>query len=126
MQLTDSLTDSLRDLGDTALAGGALAPGAAAVVPPAGTRSLEQVSAARRPAMLVQEADAIRGFSAAPVSLSYRIAKRTLDVVFAAVGVVLSAPIMLLLAVTIRLDSPGPIVFRQYRVGQDGRLFAFY
>jgi lipopolysaccharide/colanic/teichoic acid biosynthesis glycosyltransferase len=50
-------------------------------------------------------------------------AKRTLDVVAAiAVGVLL-APLMLLVALLIRLDSPGPILFRQVRAGRNGRPF---
>jgi lipopolysaccharide/colanic/teichoic acid biosynthesis glycosyltransferase len=44
----------------------------------------------------------------------------------AATGLVLSAPIMLLLAVVIRLDSPGPSLLALPRIGQDGRLFRMY
>jgi lipopolysaccharide/colanic/teichoic acid biosynthesis glycosyltransferase/GT2 family glycosyltransferase len=53
-------------------------------------------------------------------------AKRALDVFGAATGLVLSAPIMLLLAVVIRLDSPGPSLLALPRIGQDGRLFRMY
>jgi lipopolysaccharide/colanic/teichoic acid biosynthesis glycosyltransferase len=41
-------------------------------------------------------------------------------------GLVLCGPVILLLAVVIKLDSPGPAIFRQRRVGRGGRLFTFY
>ncbi len=55
-----------------------------------------------------------------------RVAKRALDITVAAALLVLAAPLMLLVAVAIKLDSPGPVIFRQRRVGKDGRLFTFY
>ena len=54
---------------------------------------------------------------------SYRIAKRVLDIVVASLGLVLIAPLMLVIAAMIRLDSPGPAIFRQERIGQGGRRF---
>jgi sugar transferase (PEP-CTERM system associated) len=45
---------------------------------------------------------------------------------FAAVGLVLSLPLMLFTAFAIRLDSPGPIILRQGRVGKDGDTFTIY
>ena len=52
--------------------------------------------------------------------------KRGLDVVVAALALVLAAPLMLLTAAAIRLDSPGPVLFRQIRVGYRGRTFGCY
>jgi lipopolysaccharide/colanic/teichoic acid biosynthesis glycosyltransferase len=52
-----------------------------------------------------------------------RAAKRALDVVLAGAGLIVSAPLWLLFAVAIRLDSPGPVFFRQARVGRGGRRF---
>jgi len=49
--------------------------------------------------------------------------KRLIDIAGAAVGLILSAPFMLLIAVAIRLDSPGPIFFRQQRMGLGGLPF---
>lgn len=49
--------------------------------------------------------------------------KRTVDLFLASVGVVVSAPIMLLAAALIKLDSPGPVFYRQQRVGENGRVF---
>ncbi len=50
-------------------------------------------------------------------------AKRTLDVVGAALLLVLLLPLFALVALAIKLDSPGPVFFRQQRVGQGGRPF---
>jgi len=50
-------------------------------------------------------------------------AKRCVDVLVAALGLIVAAPILALLAVLIRLDSPGSPVFRHERVGRRGRRF---
>ena len=52
--------------------------------------------------------------------------KRVLDVVVAAVGLIGSLPIWLAIFVAIKLDSPGPAIFKQDRVGLHGRPFRFY
>ncbi|MCC6673492.1 MAG: TIGR03013 family PEP-CTERM/XrtA system glycosyltransferase [Planctomycetes bacterium] len=49
--------------------------------------------------------------------------KRAIDIVASAVGLLLASPIVALVVVLIRLDSRGPIFFRQPRVGQDGVTF---
>ena len=49
--------------------------------------------------------------------------KRTLDIVVASLGVLATGIIALPLALIIRLDSPGPVFFRQERVGRDGATF---
>jgi exopolysaccharide biosynthesis polyprenyl glycosylphosphotransferase len=54
------------------------------------------------------------------------MAKRTWDVVLATVGVVVLSPFMALAAILIKLDSPGPVLFRQQRIGKDGELFTLY
>lgn len=50
-------------------------------------------------------------------------AKRLLDLTVAGVGMVLLAPLFLPIAIWIKIDSRGPVIFRQERVGQFGRLF---
>jgi sugar transferase (PEP-CTERM system associated) len=51
------------------------------------------------------------------------VTKRTLDVLVATVGLVLAAPIAAAVVVLIKLTSPGPVLYRQERVGQHGRRF---
>lgn len=52
-----------------------------------------------------------------------RHAKRTFDVSVAALALTFAAPVLVVTAALIKLDSPGPVFFRQLRVGRDGALF---
>jgi exopolysaccharide biosynthesis polyprenyl glycosylphosphotransferase len=52
--------------------------------------------------------------------------KRSLDLIIASVGLVLAAPIMIVTAILIKLDSPGPVLFYQPRVGKWGKEFYCY
>jgi lipopolysaccharide/colanic/teichoic acid biosynthesis glycosyltransferase len=54
---------------------------------------------------------------------SSRGVKRATDIVGASVGLLVTAPIWMAAALAIRLSSPGPVLFRQSRVGRDGRTF---
>jgi exopolysaccharide biosynthesis polyprenyl glycosylphosphotransferase len=49
--------------------------------------------------------------------------KHSMDRTFALLGLIAAAPVMLIVALAVRLSSPGPIWFRQRRVGRDGREF---
>jgi lipopolysaccharide/colanic/teichoic acid biosynthesis glycosyltransferase len=51
------------------------------------------------------------------------LAKRAVDLVGAWIGLMLLMPVILMIALLIRLDSPGPVLFRQLRRGYRGRLF---
>lgn len=55
-----------------------------------------------------------------------RGAKRALDVVGASLGLVVLSPLLLVVAMAVRLETPGPAIFRQRRLGKDGRPFDFY
>ena len=55
-----------------------------------------------------------------------RLAKRTMDLIVSATGLLVCAPILALVAFAIRLDSAGPALFRQERIGQFGRVFSVY
>ncbi len=57
---------------------------------------------------------------------AYRIAKRVFDLLVAVAALVLLVPIIPLIAIMIKLDTPGPVFFRQQRVGRRGCSFAFY
>jgi lipopolysaccharide/colanic/teichoic acid biosynthesis glycosyltransferase len=54
------------------------------------------------------------------------IARRTIDLVIAGIGAVLTAPLVALFAGLIRLETPGHPIYRQTRVGRDGRTFEIY
>jgi exopolysaccharide biosynthesis polyprenyl glycosylphosphotransferase len=61
-----------------------------------------------------------------PLSSGARIVKRSSDLSIAAVALSVLAPLWLLIALLIKLDSRGPIFYKQERVGMDGRIFLFY
>jgi len=65
-------------------------------------------------------------FSAAPYDEIKLLFKRVTDIVIAAAGLVVLAPVMTAIVILIRLTSPGPAIFRQVRCGLNGRLFLFY
>ncbi len=70
---------------------------------------MERVHAGHLPALALRQVD--------------RFAKRAFDVVVAVLALVLLSPVLLAAAIAIKLDSPGPVLFRQERVGYLGRRF---
>lgn len=52
--------------------------------------------------------------------------RRSFDIGIAAIGLVVFSPLLALVALLIKLESPGPVFFKQKRVGKDGRLFDVY
>ena len=65
-------------------------------------------------------------FSATPDDEVRLFAKRAIDVVLAGIALLLAAPFMAVIAIAIRLTSPGPAIFRQERCGLNGRRFICY
>ena len=57
---------------------------------------------------------------------SYVFVKGTLDLIFALILLLLVSPIMISAAIAIKLDSPGPALFRQKRPGKNGKLFSVF
>lgn len=54
------------------------------------------------------------------------MSKRAFDLVTALAGVLLLSPLLLLIALWVKWDSPGPVLYRQQRVGRGGALFSIY
>lgn len=52
--------------------------------------------------------------------------KRMVDLFVSIVATILLSPVMLITAIAIKIDSPGPVIFKQIRVGQNGRTFNMY
>ncbi len=59
-------------------------------------------------------------------SLTVRVAKRALDVIAGTLGLALSSPLIAISALAIRLDSRGPMIFKQERAGAFGQPFTIY
>ncbi len=68
----------------------------------------------------------IAGLNIAPATFGWwpRTVKRTTDVLVAGLAMLVLAPFFIVIALAIRLTSPGPVLFRQIRVGHNGRQFA--
>jgi lipopolysaccharide/colanic/teichoic acid biosynthesis glycosyltransferase len=58
-------------------------------------------------------------------SFSYRILKRVFDLVGSMIGIFLFSPLLMIIALGVKLSSPGPVLFRQKRIGYLGKPFTF-
>ena len=56
----------------------------------------------------------------------YRFIKRALDILLSLCGLLLLWPLLLVLAILIKIDSPGPAIFKQTRLGKNGREFTMH
>ena len=54
------------------------------------------------------------------------LVKRIFDIIFSLIAIIITSPVMLLTVVAIKLDSPGPALFKQVRVGKNGRHFKIW
>ncbi|WP_102399827.1 sugar transferase [Haloimpatiens massiliensis] len=59
-------------------------------------------------------------------SKAYFVVKRIIDVLGSLVGIILLSPILLVTAIAIKIDSKGPVIFAQERVGQSEKTFKMY
>ena len=64
--------------------------------------------------------------SAGPLHLRDRITKRAFDIMVSATALLVLSPLLLAIAVAIRIGSPGPALFRQQRIGRDNTLFMMF
>jgi lipopolysaccharide/colanic/teichoic acid biosynthesis glycosyltransferase len=62
----------------------------------------------------------------APTPAGYRIAKRSLDLVASLLGLLLASPVLVVVAAAVKLESRGPVLFRQQRLGLGGHRFIVY
>ena len=56
----------------------------------------------------------------------YTLSKRIIDVIASIIGIIVLSPLFLLVAILIKVDSKGPIIFKQVRVGKDSKPFNIY
>ena len=52
--------------------------------------------------------------------------KRFIDIFFALLGIIVTSPILLIVAILIKIDSKGPVIFKQQRIGKNGKVFNIY
>jgi sugar transferase (PEP-CTERM system associated) len=60
------------------------------------------------------------------ITPAIRFTRRAVDIFFSTVGILIAAPLLPIIALAVRLDSPGPVFFRQWRVGEGERNFLIY
>jgi exopolysaccharide biosynthesis polyprenyl glycosylphosphotransferase len=69
---------------------------------------------------------AVRELQATPMPGVGLVIKRTIDIIAAAFGLILLSPFLALIALAVKIDSPGPILYRASRVGKKSRRFVCY
>lgn len=65
-------------------------------------------------------------FAPTVISPGKLMLKRVIDILGGVVGTVFSLPIILIVAIPLKIESPGPLIFKQQRVGKNGRIFNIY
>jgi Undecaprenyl-phosphate glucose phosphotransferase len=95
-------------------------PVAARLLPDMRVRSLTNYTSSARQRVLAIE------IQRAPLSGAQRFAKRVMDIVVASLALIFFLPVMALTAIAIKLDGPGPVIFRQHRNGFNGRQFVIF
>ncbi len=83
-------------------------------------------SRAPEPTTLALFGSGLFGMIVSFVRRTYAAAKRALDIIAGAIGLVVLSPLFLITAILIKLTSRGPVFYTQVRVGQYGRLFKIY
>jgi exopolysaccharide biosynthesis polyprenyl glycosylphosphotransferase len=86
----------------------------------AGSPELQEAIYSKEPAASIIELQAVRE------NRAYRFLKRSTDIIVALFLLVFFLPIIPVVTILIKLDSPGPIFFKQRRVGRNGKFFDFY
>ena len=56
----------------------------------------------------------------------YLIVKRIIDIICSILGLIILIPFFLIIAIAIKIESKGPVVFKQKRIGKDGQVFEIY
>jgi Undecaprenyl-phosphate glucose phosphotransferase len=92
-------------------------PVVARLLPDTGVRALSDLTWSERKRVAALE------LQRAPLSEAERLVKRIMDLVLASLVLVFFLPIMVFAAIAIKLDSPGPVIFRQVRKGFNGQRF---
>jgi undecaprenyl-phosphate galactose phosphotransferase/putative colanic acid biosynthesis UDP-glucose lipid carrier transferase len=95
-------------------------PVSARLLPDMNVRSLTNYSSSERQRALTIE------LQSAPLSEAQRFVKRSIDILMAVMALIFFSPVMALTAIAIKLDSPGPVVFRQHRKGFNGQQFVIF
>ena len=86
-------------------------------VPSAGKMELANVSGVAQPMI---------GLRRTPTAEAQLALKRLIDIIGGTIGILIAGPVMAATAIAIKLDSKGPVLFKQIRAGRNGRKFTMY
>ena len=56
----------------------------------------------------------------------YLVIKRIIDIIFSILGLIILIPVFLIISIAIKIESKGPVIFKQKRIGKDGKVFEIY
>jgi len=87
---------------------------------------IQQTAHAPEPATFILFLSGITGFLIRFINRSFEKFKRVSDIMLALMGLIVTSPMLIFAAALIRLNSRGPIVYKQKRVGKDGKIFKIY
>ena len=74
----------------------------------------------------IEELSLDRNIMVSDVSYGYRFLKRTIDIIASLIGLILLSPVLIIVSILIKLESEGPIIFSQDRIGYKGQKFKMY
>jgi exopolysaccharide biosynthesis polyprenyl glycosylphosphotransferase len=87
---------------------------------------VQQKSRAPEPATVVLMLGGVTGILVRFAKKSFEQIKRAMDIVLSVFGLTVTSPILVFMAVLIKLDSKGPVIYKQMRLGQDNKVFKIY
>jgi len=99
---------------------------APSITAPAQPHALPQRAHAPEPSTLFLILSGFAGIVVRFVHKSFDKFKRMMDFMLAVAGLILTMPLLAFAALLIKLSSPGPVIYRQKRVGKDGEIFKIY
>ena len=88
--------------------------------------TLPQKAHAPEPSTLFLMLSGLSGLIIRFARRNFQILKRVTDIVFSLVALLVFSPILFFVAILIKINSPGPIIYRQFRVGQNHKVFKIY
>ncbi len=97
-----------------------------AIAPNLTTQSTGKSASAPEPATLLLMLGGITGILVQSAKKAFEKIKRAIDIVLSVFGLTITSPILAFAAMLIKLDSKGPIIYKQIRLGQDNKVFEIY
>lgn len=70
--------------------------------------------------------DSVNYYVDIEVKMMYKFIKRLIDIIGSLMGLIVLSPLFIITAIAIKLESPGPIIFKQIRVGKNSETFCIY